>query len=80
MIGIFVFETIRIEVSIVPKMKTNKSVAKRVKLTATGKLKRHRPLAGHLKSNKSPKRIRELRKTRLVSKGFAKQAKKLLGL
>ena len=68
------------EVIEVPKMKTNKSVAKRIKVTATGKLMRHRPLAGHLKSKKSPKRLRELRKERPLSKGFAKQARKLLGL
>jgi len=63
-----------------PKMKTNKAVAKRVKVTAKGKLKRRRPLAGHLKSRKSAKRIRNLRKSRGVSKGFTKHAKKLLGL
>jgi len=63
-----------------PKMKTRKAIVKRVKVTARGKIMRHRPLTGHLKSSKSPKRRRNLRKTRLVSKGFARQAKKLLGL
>ncbi len=63
-----------------PKMKTNKAVAKRIKVTARGKLKRRRPLAGHLKSRKSPKRVRNLRKARDVSKGFRKHAKRLLGL
>ena len=63
-----------------PKMKTRKAIVKRVKVTARGKIKRHRPLTGHLKSSKSPKRRRNLRKTRLVSKGFARQAKKHLGL
>jgi large subunit ribosomal protein L35 len=62
------------------KMKTNKAVAKRVRVSAKGKLWRRRPLAGHLKSRKSPKRIRALRKGRPVAKGFAKHAKKLLGL
>ncbi len=50
-----------------PKMKTNKAVAKRIKVTGTGKLRRRRPLAGHLKSSKSPKRIRALRKSRTLS-------------
>ena len=63
-----------------PKMKTNKAVAKRIKVTATGKLRRRRPLAGHLKPRKSQKRIRAFRKDRPVSKGFSKRAKKLLGL
>lgn len=62
------------------KMKTNKAVAKRIKVTAKGKLLHHRPLAGHLKSRKSAKRVRNLRKTRQLSKGFAKHARKLLGL
>ncbi len=68
------------EVLNVPKMKTNKAAAKRIKVTARGKLKRHRPLAGHLKSTKSAKRVRNLRKSRLLSKGFAKHARKLLAL
>ena len=63
-----------------PKMKTNKSVAKRIKITARGKMKRYRPMAGHLKSTKGAKRVRNLRKSRLLSKGFAKHAKRLMGL
>ena len=63
-----------------PKMKTNKSVAKRIKVTGTGKLKRHKAGAGHLKSRKSPKRLRRMRKEADVSKGFTKQAKRLLGI
>ena len=63
-----------------PKMKTNKAVAKRVKITGTGKVKRRRPMAGHLKSRKTAKRIRALRGQRDVSKGFQKHVKRLLGL
>ena len=63
-----------------PKMKTNKSVAKRLKVTARGKFKRHRVGAGHLKSRKSPKRLRRLRSATGVSAGFARHAKRLLGL
>ncbi len=62
------------------KMKTNKAVAKRIKVTARGKLMRHRPLRGHLKSRKSPKRIRQLRQGRAVSKAFTRHARRLLGL
>ena len=63
-----------------PKMKTNKSIAKRVKVTGRGKLMRNRPGAGHLKSRKSPKRLRRFRKGAIVSAGVAKRVKKLLGL
>lgn len=63
-----------------PKMKTNKAVAKRVKITARGKVLRHMPGAGHLKSCKSPSRIRRFRSTIEAPKAFAKQAKRKLGL
>jgi large subunit ribosomal protein L35 len=63
-----------------PKMKTNKSVAKRVKVTGRGKLKRWRPMRGHLRSRKSPKRIRQLRETRLIPRSFERHARRLLGI
>jgi large subunit ribosomal protein L35 len=63
-----------------PKMKTSKSVAKRVKVTARGKVMRHRAGAGHLKSRKSPGRLRRLRKITTLSKGMIKHAKHRLGL
>jgi len=63
-----------------PKMKTNKSVAKRLKVTARGKIRRHRAGAGHLRSRKSPKRLRRFRRATGLSSGFAKQAKKMLGI
>ena len=62
------------------KMKTHKGILKRVKVTAKGKLMRHRPLCGHLKSRKSPKRVRNLRRSRPLSKGVAKHARRMLGL
>jgi large subunit ribosomal protein L35 len=63
-----------------PKVKTRKSIAKRVKVTARGKLLRHRPGAGHLKSRKSPRRLRKLREEVELFPAFAKQAKRLLGM
>lgn len=51
------------------KMKTHKGSAKRFKRTGTGKIKRARAYKGHLTGKKSPKRIRRLRKSALVSKG-----------
>ena len=63
-----------------PKIKTNKSVVRRFKVTARGKLMRHRAGAGHLKSRKSPAQLRRFRKETTVSKGFTKQIKRMLGM
>jgi large subunit ribosomal protein L35 len=62
-----------------PKHKTNKSVAKRVKVTGTGRLKRRSPGASHLKSRKSPKRLRRFRKVKDFDSVFAKHALRMLG-
>lgn len=62
-----------------PKMKTNKAVAKRVKITARGKVMRRRPGAGHLKSTKSAKQLRRFRRATTLSPAFAKHAKRMLG-
>ncbi|MFQ5607427.1 MAG: 50S ribosomal protein L35 [Candidatus Zixiibacteriota bacterium] len=51
-----------------PKIKTNRSVAKRFKKTASGKIKRYSALMRHILNKKSPKRKRQLRKSTLVCK------------
>lgn len=61
-----------------PKMKTNKAVCKRVKVTGRGKLLIHKPGAGHLKSRKSPKRLRNFRKPMELKGGFAKTVRRLM--
>ncbi|MCE5325842.1 MAG: 50S ribosomal protein L35 [Planctomycetaceae bacterium] len=63
-----------------PKQKTNKSVAKRLKVTGRGKLMRHRAGAGHLKSVKSPSRIRRLRRETMLASNYTKLARRLLGI
>ena len=63
-----------------PKMKTNKAVAKRLKVTGTGKLRRRKPGRGHLRSRKSPSQLRRFRKEKDVSPGFAKIARRMLGI
>ncbi|MCM8769050.1 MAG: 50S ribosomal protein L35 [Candidatus Omnitrophica bacterium] len=62
-----------------PKLKTKKSVAKRFKITGTGKVK-HYPAGGmHLLGKKSSKRKRRLKKARLLKKkGDIKAIKRLL--
>ncbi len=51
-----------------PKMKSNRSAAKRFKRTASGKFKRAKAYRGHLSGSKSTKRQRQLRKTAYVDK------------
>ena len=55
-----------------PKKKTSKSVAKRVKVTAGGKIKFKHPGRGHLLTSKSRKRKRALRKMGVLSKDAVK--------
>jgi large subunit ribosomal protein L35 len=54
-----------------PKEKTHKGLAKRVKVTAKRKVKRHKAGAGHLMSGKNAKRRRRLRASALVKGPFA---------
>ena len=50
-----------------PKMKTKRAAKKRVKMTASGKLKRHKGWKRHNLEAKSPKRRRSLRKASTIS-------------
>ena len=61
-----------------PKMKTNRSAAKRFKLTGSGKLKRNKAYKRHILTKKSPKTIRNLRKSTLVDESNEKNMKKIL--
>ena len=49
-----------------PKQKTHKGLAKRVKVTARGKIKLHKAGASHLMSVKNAKRRRRIRRTGTV--------------
>jgi len=62
-----------------PKQKTHKGLAKRVKVTATGKVLRKRSFAGHLMSTKSGNRVRSLRQVVGMSSAMAKKTKQALG-
>ena len=52
-------------------MKTHKGIKKRVKVTATGKVKFHKHNKGHLQSNKSGNRRRRLRGTTTITGPYA---------
>lgn len=58
-----------------PKMRTHSGTKKRVKKTATGKLKVSRANRNHLKGNKSKKAIRNNRSAGFVDKSDAKRIK-----
>ena len=61
-----------------PKLKTNRGAAKRMRKTATGKIRRLRAYKSHILTKKSQKRKRRLRKATLVAKGDLKRARRLL--
>lgn len=50
-----------------PKIKTQRGAAKRLKKTGSGKVKRFKAYKSHILNKKSPKRKRNLRKGTLVS-------------
>jgi len=61
-----------------PKMKTHRGAAKRIKRTASGKLKRHKAYKSHILTKKSTKRKRNLRKSTVVSSSDAKVLEQML--
>lgn len=61
-----------------PKMKTKKAVTSRLRVTATGKLKRNRPGKRHLLTGKSSKSKRQKCRPTLVDDGQLKTYKRLM--
>jgi large subunit ribosomal protein L35 len=61
-----------------PKMRTNRSAAKRFKKTASGKFKRAHAYARHQMSAKSRKAKRKLRKSTLVASSDAPAVRRML--
>jgi large subunit ribosomal protein L35 len=61
-----------------PKMKSNRSAAKRFRLTARGKVKRNQAFVRHILTSKTRKRKRNLRHSTLVSVADAPRIKRLL--
>lgn len=61
-----------------PKIKTKRGLAKRVKVTATGKIKRAKAYHSHLLSSKTPKMKRRLSKSDLVHTSDMKRMKSLI--
>jgi len=62
-----------------PKQKTHKGLKKRVKITATGKVKYRRAGGGHLMSGKNAKRRRRVSSSSIMTSVMAKNIKIELG-
>lgn len=61
-----------------PKQKTHSGLKKRIKVSATGKIKRGHAYTGHLKTNKSHKQNKNLSKSTLVHSTDEKRIKTLI--
>jgi large subunit ribosomal protein L35 len=63
-----------------PKMKTDKGAAKRIKVTGSGRLRRGQAFRGHNFETKSSVRMRRLGRGADVSKADEKSVRRLLGI
>lgn len=63
-----------------PKLKTHKGTAKRIKITSTGKLLRERASGGHLLAKKSKGRKRAINTPATITGKMAKNIKRALGV
>jgi len=64
----------------VPKIKTRKGIAKRIRVTSTGKLVRSSSWKSHLLEHKSKKRKRNYENKQPVSKADRKTVRRALGV
>ena len=61
-----------------PKMKSNRSAAKRFKITKSGKVLRRKAFKRHLLTSKSRKTKRHLRRAGVLESGDAKRMTRIL--
>jgi len=61
-----------------PKMKSNRGAAKRFRVTASGKIKRHHAYHSHILTKKNAKRKRNLRKEALITEADARRVKRMI--
>jgi len=60
------------------KLKSKRGAVKRFKMTASGKIKRHKSMKRHILTKKAPGRKRGLRKSTLVSDSETAQVRLML--
>jgi len=63
-----------------PKMKTDKGAAKRIKITGTGRLRRGQAFRGHNFETKSSVRMRRLGRATDVSAADERAVRRMLGI
>ena len=63
-----------------PKMKTDRGAAKRIKVTGTGRLRRRKAFRSHLLEKKNSVRTRRLGRESDIAPGDARQVRRMLGL
>ena len=61
-----------------PKMKTKRAAAKRLRATGSGKIRRPSARLNHMMRGKPARRLRKLRKHQIVDKTDEKRFKRLL--
>lgn len=61
-----------------PKMKTNKSAAKRFRVSGSGRVRRSKAGGNHLMQEKSRKRIRRARNNDMVDSTLERKIKRLI--
>ena len=62
------------------KHKPNKAMKKRFRVSATGKVKHNHMFTSHLRSSRSSKRIRHLRKAAVLFEGHAVNMRRNMGI
>ena len=62
-----------------PKMKTHRGAAKRLKVLPSGKVRRRKAFVNHILEKKSSKRKRRLQRPVLVSGADRKRVRRMLG-
>jgi large subunit ribosomal protein L35 len=63
-----------------PKMKTDRGAAKRIKVTGTGRLRRRKAFRSHILEKKSSVRTRRLGRETDVSRSDEKAVRRMLGI
>ncbi len=63
-----------------PKMKTDRGAAKRIRVTGTGRLRRRKANRSHLLEKKSSTRTRRLGRETEISKADDRHVRRMLGL
>jgi large subunit ribosomal protein L35 len=63
-----------------PKMKTDKGAAKRIKVTGTGRLRRRKAFRSHLLEKKTSVRTRRLGRETELAKADERAVRRMLGI